>query len=30
MRTEIDVFMGQDGPEVTVPQPQTEIAAVLA
>ena len=30
MRTEIDVFMGQDGPEVTVPKPQTEIAAVLA
>ncbi|MGH8435261.1 MAG: M24 family metallopeptidase [Pseudomonas sp.] len=30
LRTEINVFMGLDGPEVTVPQAQTEIMAVLA
>lgn len=30
LRTEIDVFMGNNGPEVTVPAPQTEILAALA
>ncbi|MGH7468030.1 MAG: M24 family metallopeptidase [Longimicrobiales bacterium] len=30
LRTEINVFMGSNGPEVTVPQPQTEIMAVQA
>jgi Xaa-Pro aminopeptidase len=29
LRTEIDVFMGRNGPEVTTPQPQTEILAVM-
>ncbi len=29
MRTEINVFMGSNGPEVTVAKPQTEILAVL-
>jgi Xaa-Pro aminopeptidase len=29
LRTEINVFMGEGGPEVTVPQPQTEIMALL-
>jgi Xaa-Pro aminopeptidase len=29
LRTEINVFMSDDGPEVTVPKPQTEIAALL-
>lgn len=28
MRTEINVYMGRDGPEVTTPQPQTEILAL--
>ena len=28
VRTEINVFIGRDGPEVTTPQPQTEILAV--
>ena len=28
MRTEINVFMGSNGPEVTTPQPQTEILAL--
>ena len=28
MRTEINVFVGRDGPEVTTPQPQTEILAL--
>lgn len=28
MRTEINVFMGDQGPEVTTPQPQTEILAL--
>ena len=28
MRTEINVFMGRDGPEVTTPKPQTEILAL--
>ena len=28
VRTEINVFIGHDGPEVTTPQPQTEILAV--
>lgn len=30
MRTEIDVYMREDGPEVTTPEPQHEIAALLA
>jgi Xaa-Pro aminopeptidase len=29
-RTEIDVFMGPDGPEVTTPRPQREVYALLA
>jgi len=29
-RTEIDVFMGPDGPEVTTPRPQREVFALLA
>ncbi|HUH13748.1 MAG TPA: M24 family metallopeptidase, partial [Longimicrobiales bacterium] len=29
LRTEIDVFMGPDGPEVTTPSPQHEIRALL-
>jgi Xaa-Pro aminopeptidase len=29
LRTEINVFMGSNGPEVTTPQPQTEILALL-
>ncbi|HEX6588228.1 MAG TPA: Xaa-Pro peptidase family protein [Longimicrobiales bacterium] len=28
MRTEIDVYMGPDGPEVTTPDPQTEVWAL--
>lgn len=28
MRTEIDVYMGPDGPEVTTPEPQTEVWAL--
>ncbi len=30
LRTEIDVFMGPDGPEVTTPAPQTEVSALYA
>ena len=30
LRTEINVFMGRSGPEVTVAQPQTEIFAAMA
>ncbi|HEX2091973.1 MAG TPA: M24 family metallopeptidase, partial [Longimicrobiaceae bacterium] len=29
-RTEINVFMGPDGPEVTTPAPQREVFALLA
>lgn len=29
-RTEVNVFMGPDGPEVTTPDPQTEVYALLA
>jgi Xaa-Pro aminopeptidase len=29
LRTEIDVFMSEDGPEVTTPEPQTEIFTLL-
>ncbi|NIP82070.1 MAG: M24 family metallopeptidase [Gemmatimonadetes bacterium] len=29
LRTEIDVFMSEDGPEVTTPDPQTEIFTLL-
>ena len=29
LRTEIDVYMGPDGPEVTTPEPQREIRALL-
>ncbi len=29
-RTEVDVFMGPDGPEVTTPEPQHEVFAILA
>jgi Xaa-Pro dipeptidase len=29
-RTEVDVFMGPDGPEVTTPRPQREVFALLA
>ncbi|HEV2149590.1 MAG TPA: M24 family metallopeptidase [Longimicrobiaceae bacterium] len=29
-RTEIDVFMGPDGPDVTTPRPQREVFALLA
>ncbi|HEX2189125.1 MAG TPA: M24 family metallopeptidase [Longimicrobiaceae bacterium] len=29
-RTEIDVFMGPDGPEVTTPRPQRQVFALLA
>ena len=29
MRTEINVFIGRNGPEVTTPQPQTHIMAVM-
>jgi Xaa-Pro aminopeptidase len=28
MRTEIDVYMGPDGPEVTTPEPQSEVWAL--
>jgi len=28
MRTEIDVYMGPDGPEVTTPEPQKQIFAL--
>lgn len=30
LRTEIDVYMGPDGPEVTTPQPQKEVLALHA
>jgi Xaa-Pro aminopeptidase len=30
MRTEINVYVGEDGPEVTTPRPQQEIQALLA
>jgi Xaa-Pro aminopeptidase len=29
-RTEVDVYMGPDGPEVTTPEPQTEVYALLS
>jgi Xaa-Pro dipeptidase len=29
-RSEVDVYMGPDGPEVTTPEPQTEVYALLA
>jgi Xaa-Pro aminopeptidase len=29
-RTEVDVYMGENGPEVTTPHPQTELFALLA
>lgn len=29
-RSEVDVFMGPDGPEVTTPEPQTEVYALLS
>ncbi len=29
-RSEVNVFMGPDGPEVTTPQPQTEVYALLS
>ncbi|HUF51455.1 MAG TPA: M24 family metallopeptidase [Longimicrobiales bacterium] len=29
MRTEIDVYMGEGGPEVTTPRPQSEITALM-
>jgi Xaa-Pro aminopeptidase len=30
LRTEINVYVGEDGPEVTTPRPQHEIQALLA
>ena len=29
-RSEVDVYMGPDGPEVTTPEPQTEVYALLS
>jgi Xaa-Pro dipeptidase len=29
-RSEINVFVGEDGPEVTTPEPQDEVYALLA
>lgn len=30
VRSEVDVWMGPDGPEVTTPEPQTEVYALLS
>jgi hypothetical protein len=29
-RSEVNVFMGPEGPEVTTPEPQTEVYALLS